>query len=70
MATTACSFWFNMPDDKYEQVKPAGTGDVTKLQIFPVLDKVRRIARSAALGYNVLRYLKDLYLTLPVPYRH
>jgi hypothetical protein len=46
-----------MPDDKYVQVRVAGTGDVTKQQIFPILDEVRRIVRSAAPGHNVLRYL-------------
>ncbi len=47
----------DMPDDKYVQVRVAGTGDVTKQQIFPILDEVRRIVRSAAAGHNVLRYL-------------
>ncbi len=46
-----------MPDDKYVQIRVAGTGDVTKQQIFPILDKVRRIVRSAAPGHNVLQYL-------------
>lgn len=60
----------DMPDDKYEQVKTTGTGDVTKLQIFPVLDKARRIARSTAPGYNVLRYLmlRMHNQTLKLPY--
>lgn len=47
----------DMPDDKYATVRAKGTGAVTKLQIFPILDEVRRIVRSAAPGYNVLRYL-------------
>ncbi len=46
-----------MPDDKYVQLRVAGTGDVTKPQIFPILDEVRRIVSSAAPGHNVLRYL-------------
>lgn len=46
-----------MPDDKYAQVRVIGTGDVTRPQIFPILDEVRRIVRSAAPGHNVLRYL-------------
>lgn len=47
----------DMPDDKYTQVRTAGTGDATKSQVFPVLDEVRHIVRSAAPGHNVLRYL-------------
>jgi hypothetical protein len=46
-----------MPNDKYVQVRVADTCDVTKQQIFPILDEVRRIVRSAAPGHNVLRYL-------------
>lgn len=46
-----------MPDDKYVQVRVATTGDVTKQQIFPILDEVRRIVKSDAPGHNVLRYL-------------
>jgi len=44
----------DMPDDRYAKVRVSG---VTKPQIFPVLDEARRIVRSAAPGYNVLRYL-------------
>jgi energy-coupling factor transporter ATP-binding protein EcfA2 len=47
----------DMPDGKYAAVKAASTGAATKLQIFPILDEVRRIVRSAAPGQNVLRYL-------------
>ncbi len=47
----------DMPDDQYEASKVTGTAGVNKPQIFPVLDKARRIVRSAAPGYNVLRYL-------------
>ena len=46
----------DMADDVYAQARAAGTGD-TKAQIFPILDEVRRIVRSAAPGHNVLRYL-------------
>lgn len=44
-------------DDEYTKVRAAGTADVANPQVFPVLDKVRRIVRSAAPGQNVLRYL-------------
>ncbi|APV45115.1 UvrD-like helicase C-terminal domain-containing protein [Dehalogenimonas formicexedens] len=47
----------DIPDDKYAVVRAAGTAGVDKPQIFPVLDEVRRIVRSAASGHNVLRYL-------------
>jgi hypothetical protein len=47
----------DMPDDKYATERATGTGALTKLQIFPILDEVRRIVGSAAPGYNVLRYL-------------
>lgn len=47
----------DMPDDKYAMVRAAGTTDGTNPLIFPVLDNVRRIARSAAPGHNILRYL-------------
>ena len=47
----------DMPDAEYQAVKAAGTADVTKPQILPVLDEARRIVRSAAPGHNVLRYL-------------
>lgn len=47
----------DMPDDKYATVRAAGTADVAKPQVFPVLDEARRIVRSAALGQNILRYL-------------
>lgn len=46
----------DMADDVYTRTRTAGTGD-TKAQIFPILDEVRRIVRSAAPGHNVLRYL-------------
>jgi len=47
----------DMPDDKYATVRAAGTADLAKPQIFPILDEGRRIVRSAAPGHNVLRYL-------------
>jgi hypothetical protein len=47
----------DMPDDKYESVKAVGTKGNTQPQIFPVLDRVRLIVRSAAPGHNILRYL-------------
>jgi len=46
----------DLPDDIYVQARTAGIGD-TKAQIFPILDEVRRIVRSAARGHNVLRHL-------------
>lgn len=47
----------DMPDDKYEVAKAAGTADVSQPQIFPSLDEARRIVRSASPGHNVIRYL-------------
>lgn len=47
----------DMPDDKYAQIKLAGTLGITKPLIFPVLDKARNNTRSAAPGGNVVRYL-------------
>ncbi len=47
----------DMPDNKYEATKSAGTAGVTRPQIFPVLDEARRIVRSGAPGHNVIRYL-------------
>lgn len=47
-----------LPDDKYAQARAAGAGrDAVQTRIFPTLDEVRRIVRSAAPGHNVLRYL-------------
>jgi energy-coupling factor transporter ATP-binding protein EcfA2 len=46
----------DMSDDEYAAVKTRAMSG-TKPQIFPVLDKARRIVRSAAPGHNVLRYL-------------
>ncbi|MDS1311202.1 ATP-dependent DNA helicase [Marinobacter xiaoshiensis] len=47
----------DMSDERYAAVRAAGTAGGVKPQIFPVLDSVRRIVRSAAPGHNVLRYL-------------
>lgn len=47
----------DMPDDEYATVKAAGTADVAKPQILPILDEARRIVRSGASGCNILRYL-------------
>lgn len=47
----------DIPNDRYEKVRAEGTINLVKPQIFPVLDEARRIVRSAAPGYNVLRYL-------------
>lgn len=48
----------DLPDDKYLQARTAGAGrDAVTTRIFPTLDEVRRIVRSAAPGHNVLRYL-------------
>ncbi len=47
----------DMSDDNYAAVRAAGTAEAPKQQVFPVLDKVRRIVRSGAPGHNVLRYL-------------
>jgi energy-coupling factor transporter ATP-binding protein EcfA2 len=47
----------DMPDDRYAATKAQGTAGVTTPQIFPVLDEVRRIVRSAMPGHNVIRYL-------------
>jgi hypothetical protein len=44
-------------DDKYAAARAAGTAGVTTPLVFPVLDKARRIVRSAAPGQNILRYL-------------
>ncbi|MCJ0765361.1 ATP-dependent DNA helicase [Variovorax terrae] len=47
----------DMSDSQYAVWRTAGTDFVTKLQIFPVLDEVRRIVKSASSGQNILRYL-------------
>lgn len=47
----------DLPDDRYQVVKAAGTARVSEPQIFPVLDEVRHLVRSDAPGGNVLRYL-------------
>lgn len=47
----------DMCDAGYATVKTAGTARTSTPQIFPALDEARRIIRSRAPGYNVLRYL-------------
>ncbi len=47
----------DMSDDEYTAVKNNGVSGATKPRIFPILDKVRQIVRSAAPGHNILRYL-------------
>jgi hypothetical protein len=47
----------DMPDNLYVAVKAEGTAGVAKQLIFPVLDEVRRLVRSAAPSQNVLCYL-------------
>lgn len=47
----------DIPDYKYAKVRSAGTADLVKPQLFPVLDEARRIVRSSAPGKNILRYL-------------
>ena len=47
----------DMPDDKYATVRVVGTTGITKPQIFPILDEVRRVVRASASGHNILRYL-------------
>jgi hypothetical protein len=47
----------DLPDDKYAEVRAEAVADGDKPQIFPVLDQVRRIVKSGALGCNVLCYL-------------
>lgn len=47
----------DMPDDDYVATRKAGTSQVAKPRIFPILDEARCIIRSAAPGHNVLRYL-------------
>lgn len=47
----------DMPEDQYQATRSAGIGTTTRPQIFPVLDKARRIIRSGAPGHNILRYL-------------
>ncbi len=47
----------DMSDAEFETAKAAGTMGVARPQIFPALEKARRIIRAANPGHNVLRYL-------------
>ena len=47
----------DLPDDQYAETREKGTAGVAKPQVFPILDEVRRIVRSAGSSQNVLRYL-------------
>ena len=60
----------DIPDDKYAKLREECTANIIKPQIFPVLDKARRIVRSADPGKNILRYLmlRMHNKTLKLPY--
>jgi hypothetical protein len=60
----------DIPDDKYAEFSAECTANIIKPQIFPVLDKARRIVRSADPGKNILRYLmlRMHNKTLKLPY--
>ena len=47
----------DLPDDRYEAARAAGTAGASNLQIFPALDEARRMLQSCSPGHNVLRYL-------------
>ncbi len=47
----------DLPDDRYQLVRSEATAGVSKPQIFPALDRARRILRGVAPGHNVIRYL-------------
>lgn len=47
----------DMSDQKYALARAEGTANVTRPQIFPMLDEARRIINSNAPGRNILRYL-------------
>ncbi|MGL4174268.1 MAG: ATP-dependent DNA helicase [Actinomycetota bacterium] len=49
--------FIEMADDKYAAVRAEGTVKVGEPQIFPALDKARRIVRNNEPGHNVIRYL-------------
>ena len=46
-----------LPIDEFEKIKVDGIVNMTRPRLFPLLEKMRRIVRSAAPGYNILRYL-------------
>lgn len=60
----------DISDDEYVKVRTEGTANIVKPQIFPTLDKARRIVRSSAPGTNILRYLmlRMHNATLKLPY--
>jgi len=62
----------DMPDERYTLFREAGTDSVAKRRLFPILDEVRRIARSSAPGHNILRYLmlRMHNLNLKLQYYH
>lgn len=45
------------PDDRYNEMRRKGTAKTINPQIFPALDKARRIIRDRKPGKNILRYL-------------
>jgi len=47
----------DMPDNEYAEIKTKGIAGMKIPRLFPVLDKVRQIARSTVPGHNILRYL-------------
>lgn len=47
----------DLPDEKYDAARSAGTARVAKPEIFLVLDEARRIIRGQHPGANVVRYL-------------
>ncbi len=46
-----------MCNSQYAMLRAAGTADMVKPRLFPVLDKVRHIVEEDSPGQNVLRYL-------------
>lgn len=48
----------DMEEERYKEVKLCSVnGDLTNLQIFKILDKVRELNKNKSSGYNILRYL-------------
>ena len=46
-----------MSDNSYSAVKLAALSNIKTPQIFPVLDKARRIVKAKSQGHNIIRYL-------------